>query len=375
MPAWQGNLFIGGLHTNPLHRVSFDAAGTAEIRENLFSDIGPWVGDVRQEGGLPPVPAPLMNVLKQWIDQPRSVWLRRALFQIHLWIGLVLGLYIVMLSVTGSILVYRAQIVAIVGTPLPEFQPDAAILSEEEMKLAAQRVYPGYEIARIASRVTERRPAMSVRLESSDHVRDRLFNPYTGENLGDVFPFGVGVVTWVARLHDDLLLGSTGREINGIGGGVITILALTGAAIWWPGRRRWRQSMKVRWRTNWTRFNWDIHSALGFWIFAWLLIWAVSGVYLAFPNPFTLTVDYFSNPEPLRVRLGDLALEWLARLHFGRFRTQPALQAAWAVLGLVPSILFVTGSLMWWNRVLKKVPGVDREPAPTIKATDKPSTR
>jgi len=28
------------------------------------------------------------------------VWLRRASFQIHLWIGLAIGLYIVMLSIT-----------------------------------------------------------------------------------------------------------------------------------------------------------------------------------------------------------------------------------------------------------------------------------
>jgi len=47
-PAWQGSLFIGGLNTNQMHRVAFDEAGNAEFRENLFSDIGQWVRDVRQ---------------------------------------------------------------------------------------------------------------------------------------------------------------------------------------------------------------------------------------------------------------------------------------------------------------------------------------
>ena len=47
-PAWQGSLFLGGLNTNQIHRVAFDEAGNAELRENLFSDIGQWVRDVRQ---------------------------------------------------------------------------------------------------------------------------------------------------------------------------------------------------------------------------------------------------------------------------------------------------------------------------------------
>jgi uncharacterized iron-regulated membrane protein len=30
------------------------------------------------------------------------------------------------------------------------------------------------------------------------------------------------------------------------------------------------------------------------------------------------------------------------------------LQALWAVVGLVPAIMFVTGLIMWWNRVVRK---------------------
>jgi uncharacterized iron-regulated membrane protein len=32
-------------------------------------------------------------------------------------------------------------------------------------------------------------------------------------------------------------------------------------------------------------------------------------------------------------------------------------KALWAVLGLVPSALVVTGALMWWNRVVRKALG------------------
>ena len=34
----------------------------------------------------------------------------------------------------------------------------------------------------------------------------------------------------------------------------------------------------------------------------------------------------------------------------------PWLKAVWAVLGLMPALMFVTGLVMWWQRVLRKRP-------------------
>jgi uncharacterized iron-regulated membrane protein len=51
-----------------------------------------------------------MSVWHQWIRHPERVWARRALFQIHLWVGAGAGLYIVLMSVTGSLIVYRNEL-------------------------------------------------------------------------------------------------------------------------------------------------------------------------------------------------------------------------------------------------------------------------
>ncbi len=48
---------------------------------------------------------------------------------------------------------------------------------------------------------------------------------------------------------------------------------------------------------------------------------------------------------------GDTVVEWLGPLHSGHFGG-PVVHALWAVLGLAPTVLFVTGLLMWWNRVI-----------------------
>ena len=280
------------------------------------------------------------------------------MFQIHLWTGLVIGLYIVMLSVSGSVLVYARELVSVLEAPMPEFQPDREPLSVEEMTVAALSAYPGYEVLRIGTRVTERRPVMSVNLVLGDDIKERVFNPYTGEDLGEALPDGVRAIFWLTALHDDLLMGFNGRRINGIGSALVTVLILTGAVLWWPGRKRVRRSLTVRWKSRWPRFNWDLHSALGFWVFSLMLLWAVSGIYLAFPDPFSNFVEAISDPEGIPGdRPGDVALLWLTRLHFGRFRDYRALQALWALLGLVPAVMFVTGGVMWWNRVLRKVSG------------------
>ena len=51
-----------------------------------------------------------MTVWQRWIRQPQKIWLRRALFQIHLWSGIAVGLYVLLMSVTGSVLVYRNEL-------------------------------------------------------------------------------------------------------------------------------------------------------------------------------------------------------------------------------------------------------------------------
>ena len=51
-----------------------------------------------------------MTVWHQWIRHPERVWARRALFQIHLWVGAGVGLYIVLMSITGSLIVYRNEL-------------------------------------------------------------------------------------------------------------------------------------------------------------------------------------------------------------------------------------------------------------------------
>ena len=72
-----------------------------------------------------------MAIWRGWLRQPQRVWLRRAAFQVHLWIGLAICLYIVMLSITGSALVYRNELDRVFATPRPQYDPKATVLTSD----------------------------------------------------------------------------------------------------------------------------------------------------------------------------------------------------------------------------------------------------
>jgi uncharacterized iron-regulated membrane protein len=312
-----------------------------------------------------------MSGWQRWLQQPQRVWLRRAVFQVHLWTGLALGLYVVVLSATGSALVYRRELVARFRTPVPAVDQTAQRLSMDEMRSRVERAYPGYQITDIKEAITRRTAVVNVYVARNGETKERLFNPYTGEDLGDAFTRGERAVLWTVRLHDDLLYGTSGRYWNGVASAFVTLLCLTGAVVWWPGIRRWRRSLIVRANSGWRRFTWDLHSATGAWLFLFILMWGVSGFYMGVPGPFTAFVDYVSSPDPemLGDRPGDIALAWLSRLHFGRWENG-WLKAVWALLGLVPALMFVTGAMMWWNRVVRKRPARNAAESLTAEPVD-----
>lgn len=295
-----------------------------------------------------------MALWQRWVRAPQNLWLRRAVFQIHLWTGLAIGLYVVVLSLTGSIMVYRAELVRAVATPRPVFDEAAPRRSTEELRAAAQRLYPDYGVTFVSEVVTRRNPVVAIVLERDEERLERLFNPYTGEDLGAGTTEGEWIILWLVSLHDDLLLDRQGRFWNGIGSAFLTLLVLTGSIIWWPGVTRWRRSLAPKWKATWSRFSWDLHSALGFWCLLFVALWGVTGIYLSIPAPFIAANDYlFGVNEDFSETTGDILLRWMTTLHFGRWQNG-WLQALWAIVGVVPALLFVTGAIMWWNRVVKK---------------------
>ncbi len=90
-----------------------------------------------------------LTVWQRWVRQPQKIWLRRALFQVHLWSGIAVGLYILMISVTGSVLVYWNELYR-AATPEPIISKGSGPrLTDDQLAAAARRLYPGYRVVKI----------------------------------------------------------------------------------------------------------------------------------------------------------------------------------------------------------------------------------
>ena len=124
-----------------------------------------------------------MTYWQRWIWQPQTVWLRKAIFQLHLWSGIGIGLYVLLVSVTGSILVYRNELYRAATRDPIVVTESGPRLTDEQLKGAATRAYPGYTVVSI-SRARNPDQAVSISLESGAKLKDRLFNPYTGAGSG-----------------------------------------------------------------------------------------------------------------------------------------------------------------------------------------------
>ena len=307
-----------------------------------------------------------MTQWQRWISQPQSVLLRKAVFQVHLWSGIGFGLYLLVVSVTGSIVVYSNELYRAATRAPIVVAPSGPRLSDDELKAAVTHMYPGYTVVSIGA---GQKPdqAVSVTLSGSRGRKDRLFNPYTGSDLGDSVPLSIHLVSKLLELHDDLLAGPTGRSVNGFGAVMLIVLALTGIVVWWPGIKNWRRSLVLRRGVGWRRFTWDLHSVIGFWLFAFILLFGLSGVYLGNPQFFQDLADRLQPPTDANagVRMVDRVIYWLAYLHFGRINgigipcrgpglCDQATKLVWALAGLAPAAMFVTGAVMWWNRVVRK---------------------
>ncbi|HZP34224.1 MAG TPA: PepSY-associated TM helix domain-containing protein [Candidatus Acidoferrales bacterium] len=285
-----------------------------------------------------------MHIWEKWIKRPQTVWVRKVLFQIHLWTGIALGLYVFVVCVSGSLAVFNSELYSAFLPPPKMVEITGAPLSRAELRAAAQRAHPRAAITRI-NIWPDPHEAAVVSLGVPTYSDQRFIDPYTGKDLGTARPIGLRMVSFFSQVHMNLLMGYGGRLMNGVGGFLASILSITGMVIWWPGVRRWRGSLTVGWNRNFKRLNWDLHSAIGFWTFAIILMWAITGAYLVFPRPFDTAMALIPYGRLIDFRV-------IAHpIHVGDFAGWP-IKALWVILGFAPPVLFVTGSIMWWHRVL-----------------------
>jgi uncharacterized iron-regulated membrane protein len=51
-----------------------------------------------------------LTLWQRWVQRPRILRIRKVVFQIHLWMGLGVGIYVLAISISGGAIVYRPEL-------------------------------------------------------------------------------------------------------------------------------------------------------------------------------------------------------------------------------------------------------------------------
>jgi uncharacterized iron-regulated membrane protein len=258
------------------------------------------------------------------------------------------------ISLSGSALLLKSPFYTLFEPkfldPLPP--ADAVPLDDDAIMARMAEVYEGYEIGFTTPPYEEGR-AFYVVLNRNGEYFPHYFNHFTGEDIGVANPWPIKSVEWLANLHDDLFLERTGRTVNGVGGLLFVLMSLSGIVLWWQGRARWHEGL-LPWSPASPRpMLWQLHSFLGVWTLVLMLAWGVSGFQLGFPRALEPLIDFFDGDLTDEAR-PTAVLRFFRNVHFARYGGGTWANWAWIVVSFAPTVLFVSGFILWWKRVIRK---------------------
>jgi uncharacterized iron-regulated membrane protein len=241
---------------------------------------------------------------------------RNILFQIHLWVGLGLGILFILLGLSGTALMFRT--VPGIGTQTATVQASTTgeRLPLEKLiaagRAAAENIPPGASATVVLPR--EAGEPARIRFQRAAAGRggpgegrgtpgegrgtaeggrgpgaptpDILVDPVSGAVLGKAATGMTPFMQFAHDLHGQLLVGlDPGRGIVGWLGVGMTFLALSGIVLWWPKKGQWKNGFIVRRAAKGFRFNRELHGAFGIWFVIVLFIVSFSGVAIVYPEP------------------------------------------------------------------------------------------
>ncbi|MEN9997471.1 MAG: hypothetical protein RI922_461 [Bacteroidota bacterium] len=196
--------------------------------------------------------------------------MKKILHTLHLYLGLLSGIVIFTVAITGCIVAFEEELRAYSYSELFEVTKGNNRLSLDELKLKAIESHPNEGIKSI--RILKDETA-SVEIQFQDRL-SVFVDPYSGKILGSLNR-GKDFYGKVLRLHRNLMLDDAGEWITGISALVFFFMIISGIILWWPTNKRIRkEKLVIKRKTHWIKMNYDLHSVLGFYA-SWMILFTV----------------------------------------------------------------------------------------------------
>ncbi|MFZ2523699.1 MAG: PepSY-associated TM helix domain-containing protein [Candidatus Ferrigenium altingense] len=246
----------------------------------------------------------------------RKLWL-----QVHLWVGLMLGVVLAITGITGSILVFPHEIDELLNpslmTVVPNARGSAAYRPIDEIAASAKAAVPSGSKFAFAYYPRNDAVAFSFRADVPVKIhgqtepgwehQDVFINPYDATFIGSRVTQVTGWSSFLPRtfigfvftLHYALLLPDIGGTVVGICAIFLCFSLLTGLILWWPLDRKWKRVLTIKRGASLVRFNHDLHQSIAFYTLPVIFAVLFSGIYMVLPTQFMALLHAFS-PDAVR---------------------------------------------------------------------------
>ncbi|NJS14921.1 MAG: PepSY domain-containing protein, partial [Sphingopyxis sp.] len=204
--------------------------------------------------------------------------LYRTLWRWHFYAGLFVIPFILILSVTGAIYLFKPQIEAWEEASWRSLPTENAVAPSQQVG-AALGAFPGARLHSYRLPVADSDAAL-VHLELADGktMRDVFVAPQ-GQVVGSLNP-DWRIADAVSKIHGNLLVGKVGGWLVELAASWAIVMILTGLYLWWPKGESggWRVAGVVWPRFKSKAFLRDLHAVTGFWVAGLALVLLVSGL-------------------------------------------------------------------------------------------------
>jgi len=214
--------------------------------------------------------------------------LRRIIFWLHLVTGVVAGLVIGVMSVTGVLLAFERQIVASTEHDVRTVQPPAPGESRLALDVLVTKARAAVPDGRLSSVLLRADPTATV-VVNFGRERTVFVNPYTGAVLGEgaktLRDYFHMVTDWHRWLGTEGERRDIGRAITGACNTAFAVMVVTGFYLWWP--RRWtRQALQAvmvpNLRLRGKPRDWNWHNTAGVWSASILICITLTGLVMSY---------------------------------------------------------------------------------------------
>lgn len=229
----------------------------------------------------------------------RKIWL-----QVHLYLGLFAGALLVVISLTGSLIVFGGQIDTWLNVELMRVDRPSENMPVKALSVilkAAESVLPETGMIREVKFPHHPDAAFSIlyHIPPSPDSYQIFVNPYTAEILGQRLwgsfdwccSWHGPLMAMIYRFHDSFWLGEIGAMVTGSIGVLMLISMISGIVLWWPRSGKLKAALAVKPKSSSERFTYDLHKVFGIYPAIVLLMLLFTGAYLSFHGSFPKQVN------------------------------------------------------------------------------------